>query len=100
MDQKYISEYLASVNGDSSLTNDSKLLIQKHIAGLFAFAQSRQANEKNPNPVNKSGNPAVQQFNPNYPNQPNQAQTLNRPEYNPQHPDYNPSQTQRPLNRP
>lgn len=89
MDQRYLNEYLASVQGDLSLTIDSKALIVKHITGLFAFAQSRQANESNPNPVNKSGNPAEQKFNPNYPNQtnqPNQDQTLNRPEFNPQHP--------------
>src|ERR1035437_8999730 len=118
MDQNYLNEYLASVNGDSSLTNDSKTLIQKHIAGLFAFAQSRQANESNQNPVNKSGNPAVQEFDPNYPNQPqtpnqtpsgrqqntgtapvhefnpsraDQAQTPNQPEYNLNQP--------RPVNR-
>jgi ribonuclease HI len=52
MDQNYLNEYLASVNGDSSLTNDSKDLIQKHITGLFAFARRRdnekQANENKP----------------------------------------------------
>ena len=48
MDQKYLNEYLASVNGDSSLTNDSNALIQKHITGLFAFAQQRQVNENKP----------------------------------------------------
>jgi hypothetical protein len=47
MEQKYISEYLASVNGDSSLTIDSKNLITKHITGLFAFARDREAAERN-----------------------------------------------------
>src|SRR5674476_209075 len=102
MDQKYLNEYLASVQGDSSLTIDSKALIVKHITGLFAFAQSRQANESNPNPVNKSGNPAVQEFNPNYPNQ-TQPQNRLQPEYNQNQPSQNQpglSQNQtRPVNR-
>ena len=108
MDQKYINEYLASVNGDSSLTNDSKALIQKHITGLFAFAQSRQANESNPNPVNKSGNPAVQnqgpsqnsrdqlqpEYNQNNQNQPNPVQNQGLGQNN------QPNQNQpRPVNR-
>ena len=48
MDQKYLNEYLASVNGDNSLTNDSKILIQKHIAGLFAFERRKKDEENKP----------------------------------------------------
>ena len=100
-DQKYLNEYLNSVNGDSSLTQDSKDLIAKHIHGLRAFVQQRQANEnkdvKNPvsTPVDTSvrGQPSVNppqsQYNPNqtnqptYPNQnqptyPNQTNPVNR----------------------
>lgn len=47
MDQRYLNEYLASVNGDSSLTIDSKNLIMKHITGLFAFERRKQDEENN-----------------------------------------------------
>ena len=48
MDQRYLNEYLASVNSDSSLTIDSKNLIMKHITGLFAFERRKKEEENKP----------------------------------------------------
>ena len=85
MDQNYLHEYLESVNGDSSLTNDSKDLIQKHITGLFAFARRRD-NEKQANENQPAQNQGLGQ---------NTGDQL-QPEYNQNQPNLNPS---RPVNR-
>ena len=96
MDQNYLNEYLASVNGDSSLTNDSKDLIQKHIAGLFAFARRRD-NEKQANenkPVHDQG--LDQRLDQNTSTQQQSDYTQNQTQPQPQ-PPY--SQNPRPVNR-
>src|ERR1035437_10430006 len=97
MDQNYLNEYLASVNGDSSLTNDSKDLIQKHIAGLFAFARRRD-NEKQANENKPQTNAPVTTVQNQGPGQrlDQNTSTQSQPDYNQNQPNLNPS---RPVNR-
>ena len=73
-DQKYLNEYLNSVNGDSSLTQDSKDLIAKHIHGLRAFVQQRQEADKN------QPQKSVPEVRHEYQNQPNVGQGRVEPE--------------------
>ena len=67
MDQRYLNEYIASVNGDSSLTIDSKNLITKHITALFAFAQRKNEEAKNnPGQSSPTGPLPQRATEPNY----------------------------------